>query len=168
MCDNFRDNKWKPLPPLDDEDKDTLFKSLNMAVSHTVRNELDAETEDDRKCYLEQETKIKNLITKLFDPKKHTPCWKPQKEKKLRPFKESEEFIEHTGLDVGSRLYYRSIAFKPENLWTRKVVITGLLDNRNDMPSVVLGNVAFDFEYITENFIYSTDGRVWKPFGVYE
>lgn len=167
MCDNFRDNEWKPLPPLDDEDKDTLFKALNMAVTHTVRSELDAETEDDRKYYLEQEAKLKNLTTKLFDPKKHTPWWKPQspKESKWRPLKTFSDFIAVTQKSVGTSIVYRT-KIEPE-IEVVSIVQGFGMNNKDELAFIDIGICRLEPEVLFKNFEFKRNG-LWYPFGVEE
>ena len=170
MCDNFRDNEWKPLPPLDDEDKDTLFKALNMAVTHTVRSELDAETEDDRKYYLEQEAKFKNLTTKLFDPKKHTPWWKPQspKESKWRPFRNVLELIQ-AGITVGSVIGIRLKDSDSKNeRWEARAIITEVLERHDGTCIVIIGRTPLGMDLLFEEYEYCKDLGEWRPFGVEE
>ena len=56
----------RQLPELNDEDLETLRKTLSAAVSHYVRQQMDAESEDDRKYYFDQEMEVHGLEEKLL------------------------------------------------------------------------------------------------------
>lgn len=167
MCDSFRDNEWKPLPMLNDNEKKILQMALNAASSQYVCYELDAETDDERDYYLNREEEVKALRNKIFGtaPTEH----KPQKEKQLRPFKNSREFILLTGLDVGHVFYFRFRAKNSEHIIPAKVIIVSLVDNSDNTTSVNIGGSVYTLESLFKDYEYYPNSNLgWKPFGVYE
>lgn len=57
------------LPELDDEDLETLRKTLSAAVSYYVRQILDAESNDDRNYYMKCAREVHKLEVKLLGEK---------------------------------------------------------------------------------------------------
>ena len=162
MCDNFRDNEWKPLPKLNDDEKEILKKALVAATSHYVRQELDAETEDDRDYYLNQEKEVNALFVKVFGPAPTEP--KPQKKKKFRPFETMEEFVKTIG-DIGIIITYRT---KKEPSQEMRGMFTGYMwDSACRGWILGIGASLYRLENLFELLEYKYKNE-WKPFGVYE
>lgn len=97
-----------------------------------------------------------------FDAYKHFILVKDAKfvgEKKLRPYKDVEEFFEETGFELGKTIRYR----KKDNNREYVVVLTGYTsDNYVTIGGAyhILQNLFDHFEY------YDSDNSEWKPFGV--
>ena len=101
-----------------------------------------------------------------FDAYKHFILVKDAKfvgEKKLRPFKDIEEFFKETGLALGETIRYRKKGNR-DNIEC-VVILNGYLTD----GQILLGVVYYKVESLYNCFeYYDSDNSEWKPFGIEE
>lgn len=98
---------------------------------------------------------------KYFIPKLSVVFEKKEK-KKLRPFKDVEEFFEETGLELGKTIRYR----QKNNIDKECVVI---VNGYTSDGYILLGGVYYKLKDLVGNYeYYDSDNSEWKPFGVEE
>lgn len=87
---------------------------------------------------------------------------KKEEEKKLRPFKDAEEFFEETGFELGKTIRYRK---KDDTDRECVVVINGYINDGR----IFLGVVSYQLDYLVKYYeYYDIYNLIWKPFGVEE
>lgn len=98
---------------------------------------------------------------KYFIPKLSVVFEKKEK-KKLRPFKDVEEFFEETGLELGKTIRYRK---KDDTDRECVFLINGYINDGR----ILLGSVSYQLDYLVKYYEYYDIGTSkWKPFGVEE
>lgn len=101
-----------------------------------------------------------------FDAYKHFILVKDAKfvgEKKLRPFKDIEEFFKETGFDLGKTIRYRKKDSKDNRECV--VIINGYLSD----GQILLGAFYYKLEDLFNYYeYYDSDNSEWKPFGIRE
>lgn len=85
-----------------------------------------------------------------------------KEEKKLRPFKDAEEFFEETSLELGKTIRYR----QKNNIDKECVVI---VNGYTSDGYILLGGVYYKLKDLVGNYeYYDPYNLIWKPFGVEE
>lgn len=97
-----------------------------------------------------------------FAPESGIVFEKTEEEKKLRPYKDIEEFFDETGLDYGKTIRYRK---KDDTDRECVVIINGYINDGR----ILLGAVYYQLDYLVKYYeYYDPYNLIWKPFGVEE
>lgn len=96
-----------------------------------------------------------------FAPESGIVFEKTEEEKKLRPFKDTEEFFEETGFELGKTIRYR----KKDSKDNRECVV--ILNGYLSDGQILLGAFYYKLEDLFNYYeYYDIYNLIWKPFGI--